>query len=405
MQLLAVTELALFFVPVYTWIVGHRERWRRTALQPADVDATGIAWCLLLDRSQRFLLQGTIVRAVALILSCTNTVLLHSCFAERLQAEPAIEQQQVIVVTGASGQPEYEEAFRTWAERWKSACDSAGLECRLIGPNDSTTESSVKDTVVDDVHRWSQQKSREPLWIVLIGHGTFDGRSARFNLEGPDISASEMATVLQDSQRPLVIINCTSCSAPFVDALSAANRVVVSATKNGGQIQFARFGQALSTAIGGTEADMNQDGQVSLLEASVLASRRTQEFYDAEGRLATEHAMLDDNGDGMATRCSDWQGVRLETVSDVENPDGELARRIHLIRSKEERLLTVDQRESRNQLESQLNLLRKQREKLSESDYLDELAEILLPLAKLYDEAERAAATISDSPADTANEK
>jgi len=47
-----------------------------------------------------------------------------------------------------------------------------------------------------------------------------------------------------------------------------------------------------------------------LLEAFLTAARRTAEFYQVDGRLATEHALLDDNGDGFGTPADWFRGVR-----------------------------------------------------------------------------------------------
>ena len=49
-----------------------------------------------------------------------------------------------------------------------------------------------------------------PLWLVLIGHGTFDGKEARFNLRGPDLTATELALWLQPIRRPMAVIDTSS---------------------------------------------------------------------------------------------------------------------------------------------------------------------------------------------------
>ena len=41
--------------------------------------------------------------------------------------------------------------------------------------------------------------------------------------------------------------------------------------------------------------------EAGALEAFLFASRKTTEFYKAENRLATEHALIEDNGDGLGT--------------------------------------------------------------------------------------------------------
>jgi hypothetical protein len=320
--------------------------------------------------------------------NCPGLLLILASLPAVIAADQPIERQQLLIVVGAPGLPEFGDQFRTWADRWQHAIAGTDVECRIIGQDDVASD---KPLFIKAVAQRASIASREPLWIVLIGHGTYDGRAARFNLRGPDVTASEIAELLAGSPRPIVLINCTSSSAPFINAISGANRTIVTATKGGGQVQFARFGDALSAAISGSEADLDKDGQVSLLEACVLATHRTDEFYQSEGRLATEHALLDDNGDGLGTRCADWNGVRLELDSKAEKPDGQMAKKLHLVRSKEERQLTVQQREIRDRLETRLEELRKQRYELPESEYLNQLESVLRPLAELYRETEQAA--------------
>ena len=296
-----------------------------------------------------------------------------------------VERQHVLVAVGAEGSDEYGSMFRTWAERWKAAAASANAEIRIIGLDHQPAD---KPELTQALTEWSAISSAEPLWSVLIGHGTFDGRTARFNLRGPDITAVETAQLLEESRRPLALISCTSCSAPFINTMSGPDRVIITATKDGGQFQLSRLGDAMAEAVAGMEADLDRDGQVSLLEAWAFAVRRTDEYYSSRGQLATEHALLDDNGDRRGSRLSAFDGVQLKTDAGISNPDGRLARRWHLVRSSEERRLTPNQRQRRDQLEIQLEQLQQQRDNYTEADYLDQLQAVLLPLARLYAESE-----------------
>lgn len=272
---------------------------------------------------------------------------------------------------------------------------AAGAAQTAIVEQTAGVEQTGDDTLSDldqlrqALAKYGSQPTTEPVWLVLLGHGTFDGRQARFGLSGPDLSADELAAACRSLDRPLAVIACFSSSAPFVNALSGEQRVVISATKDAGQLQYSRFGDALSQAIGGLDADINRDGQTSLLEAWLFAARRTAEFYVSEGRLATEHSLLDDNGDQRGTRSEVFDGLRLK--ADVEQPeltDGKLAARWHLVRSAAEQLLTAAQREQRDELEAQLEALYGERERLEEAEYLQRLEEILLPLARIYEAAD-----------------
>ena len=304
--------------------------------------------------------------------------------AQVLATSPPTARQQLIVVIGAPGTDEYRATFESWAARWKVAAERAAADCTVIGAVDHS--AADLEVLTSALAASIAVETTEPLWIVFIGHGTFDGRTASLNLNGPDVSSPQMAEMLRPAKRPIAFIACASCSSPFINALSAPDRIVISATKDGNQIQYSRFGDALSQAIGGLDADINRDGQTSLLEAWLFASRRTAEFYTTEGRLATEHALLDDNGDSKGTRAEVYEVDRLKTnIENADQLDGTQASRWHLVRSDEERRLTPEQRRTRDDLEQRLEELRRRRDELSEAEYLLQLEAFLVPLARLYE--------------------
>ncbi|MEZ6059326.1 MAG: hypothetical protein R3C19_03080 [Planctomycetaceae bacterium] len=300
------------------------------------------------------------------------------------------EHQHILVVVGANGTAEYGAAFREWADRWETAAAAGDARYHAIGLQDEPDDLQQFNRKLSE---WSTIETTEPLWLVLIGHGTFDGRTARFNLDGPDLAAEDLAALLATSTRPVAVIDCSSSSSPFINGISGPGRAVVTATKDGNEIQFARFGGFLSEAIAGLDADVDRDGQTSLLEAWLFASRRTAEFYESEGRLATEHSLLEDSGDAKGSRAELFEGVRVkDNVKEPEKVDGRLARRWHLVRSSEERLLTAEERLRRDELEQQLESLRSRKSELADDVYMDTLESILLPLAVLYDQASQRSA-------------
>ena len=308
------------------------------------------------------------------------------CAACRWSAAVAEDTQHVIVVLGAPGTPEYGAQFRQWAKRWIDAAKQGDATSDLVAGNGASSDRQLLTATLAEK---ATVRTSEPLWLVLIGHGTFDGRTARFNLEGPDITADELKESLKGSVRPIAIINCASCSSPFINALGGPDRTVISSTKDGGEIQFARFGDYISQAVSALEADIDRDGQTSLLEAWLYAARKTAEFYESEGRLATEHALLDDTGDGKGTRSEVFDGTRIrDSVENRAELDGRLAARWHLVRSDDEKRLTPEQRRTRDELEDQLEQLRSKKDELAESEYLLRLEKILLPLARIYESAD-----------------
>jgi hypothetical protein len=297
---------------------------------------------------------------------------------------PPAEKVTVILILGAPGQEEFGTNFIQQADTWRKACTQA--ECNLI----ELGRETVGET--NDLEQLRQTLLKQPtnssaqLWLVLLGHGTFDGKEARFNLRGPDLSATDLQQWLKPFQRPIAILDTTSCSAPFLTKLSATNRVVLTATRSGSEQYFTRFGQFLADAVLGQEADLDKDGQVSLLEAFLLASRKTAEFYKTEGRIATEHSLLDDNGDGHGTPADWFRGVRaIKKPANAAAVDGALAARFCLVPSAEERALTSEQRNRRDGLERDVAQLRDQKGQLEQDAYYERLEKLLVELAHCYD--------------------
>jgi hypothetical protein len=339
------------------------------------------------------------------------------------------ERPTVLVVVGAGGTEEYEATFTQWSETWREAAEQGDAEFHRIGvdgdpairgssdsknleasnrdmddsrdngdDSDSGNENDVGDhgrgdegtdraLLLDKVAELAGRESLEPLWIVLLGHGTYDGKTAKFNLRGPDISAEDLAASLAEANRPQVIINCSSSSGPFVNVLSAPQRVVVTATRSGHELNYSRFGGYFAEAIANPAADLDKDDQVSVLEAFLYASGKVAQFYADENRLATEHAILDDNGDGLGTPADFFRGVRaVRGARDGASPDGRRARQIHLVRSSSEQALSGRQRQRRDELEQRLETLRDLEAGRSPEDHYQELEEILVEIARIYEE-------------------
>jgi hypothetical protein len=290
----------------------------------------------------------------------------------------------VLIVVGAPGEPEYGREFEVQADGWQKAAQLAGGKSVVIG-QDQTTAGNDRDRLQQTLAA-EQKGGAAALWLVLIGHGTFDGAVAKFNLRGPDFAATELSDWLKPFQRPLAIVDASSSSAPFLAALSAPNRVVVTSTRSGFEQNYARFGLFLAGTITDPGADLDKDGEVSLLEAFLLAARRTAEFYQTERRLATEHPLIDDNGDGLGTPADWFKGVRAtKSARDGAELDGMRARQLCLVPSPAERELSPDVRARRDDLEQQVEKLRAAKAGMPENEYYDRLEKLMVELAAIYD--------------------
>jgi hypothetical protein len=127
------------------------------------------------------------------------------------------------------------------------------------------------------------------------------------------------------------------------------------------------------------------------LEAYLAASNRVEEFYKQEGRLATEHALLDDTGDGLGTPAAWFRGVRAtKAAKDGAEIDGLRASQLHLVASASESSLTPQQRGRRDELEATLEELRRRKSDMAEAEYYKELESILVQLAAIYEDGDEA---------------
>jgi hypothetical protein len=301
-----------------------------------------------------------------------------------LTALEADDRPCVVVVVGAPGTPEYSAQFEKWANLWQAAAKQGKATSVRIGSDDKPSgldRDRLRATLAENA------TGKQPLWVVLIGHGTFDGKEAKFNLRGPDISDKELADWLAPVQRPLVVIHCGSSSGTFINKLSGPNRIVLTATKSGDEQNYARFGQYLAESIADVRSDLDKDGQVSLLEAYLTASGKVAEYYKSHAQLATEHALLDDNGDKLGTPADWFHGVRAtKRARDGAPLDGPRAHQIHLLPSDNERKIPPGLRERRDALELKIAALQADKEKLDNDLYYTKLEPLMVELAKLYRE-------------------
>ncbi len=321
--------------------------------------------------------------------------------------DPSGDRPRLILVVGAGGAAEYTDAFHRAAEAWEELGKQRGWQVARIehplaadsgrAPSVSDAPRSIAAETGDT--RTPKQQLQDALeaatdaaetWLVLLGHGTYAQNVARFNLIGPDVTASELGRWVEGLSGGIVLIQCSSASAPFLTEISAPNRVVVTATRAGSEYNYARFGSFLAQTLGDISADLDHDGDVSLLEAFLAASRKTQRFYDENARLATEHAMLDDNGDRIGTTADFYRGVRVVRQAAQGQPvDGQSAARIVLFHGPHGIVFSPDLEHQRQQIEKRLDQLRSRKQDLPEDAYFDALESMLLELAALYDQAEQ----------------
>jgi len=339
-------------------------------------------------------MEGAAVNALIVLLSMIATAPAATATTSSLGQHA--DHPTVIIVVGAPGAPEYGRDFAQWAEQWAQAAKRGSACVTTIGSvYDPSTAPSTAPTTGPSTDREQLRtllvsavaEPAQPLWLVLIGHGTYDGKETKFNLRGPDVTDQELAEWLRPLRRPIAVIDCTASSAPFLNRLSAPGRVVITATRSGSELQFAHFGEFMAGAIADPSADLDKDGQTSLLEAFLAASHRVEEFYKQAGRLTTEHALLDDNGDGQGVSADWFEGLRATHAARNGSPiDGPRAHQWHLVMSASEQAIPQELRARRDEIELAIESLRQKKVAMPQDVYYKQLEELLLKLARLYEQ-------------------
>ena len=213
------------------------------------------------------------------------------------------------------------------------------------------------------------------LLLVLIGHGSFDGTDAKFNLVGPDLSAADWGTLLKPLPGTLVVVNATAASFPFLERLAGPRRIVITATDSIAQRFDTVFPEYFIKALTDPEADIDKNGRVSVWEAFTAASVGVRRYFTQRGQLATERALMDDNGDGVGREAGG------------EGNDGAAAARLYLdpdvpgAPPTEEVLLELLQK--RAAIQEDVDDLKQRRPLLTPADYQNEFERLMIAFARV----------------------
>jgi hypothetical protein len=283
--------------------------------------------------------------------------------------------KSALIINGAGGEPEYAKQFAQWTTDLNSV-----LSKRYGFDPTKIKVLSEKLANAEEVKRTfgslkTELDSTSVLFLFLIGHGSFDGKEAKFNLVGPDLSASDYNQLLSSlPTRRIVVFNMSSASGEFVKPLSAKGRIVVTATRNGQETNATRFAGFFIAALNATDGDTDQDGHTSVLEAFVYANRLTEEFYKRAGRLATEHALIDDNGDGVGREKPEAGEGLLARATYLDSLSGDEA----AASAATGRLL-----KERARLEGEIEQLIARKGNMAEAEYEATLERLFIELAKV----------------------
>jgi hypothetical protein len=308
-----------------------------------------------------------------MIMVIRRALLLGLMLGWALPSIAAAQDIHLVVIVGVGGDEEHSTKFHKWASAVVDSAKKRGLpegSIAYLGEQPDkdparirarATKENVTKAFEDAARR---AKPADELFVLLIGHGSFDGKTAAFNLPGPDLTAADYGVLLDrfTTQR-ITFVNTASSSGAFIQPLAGPARTIVAATKTGGERNETRFPAFFVEALEGEAADRDRNGRISVLEAFDYSAAKVKEAYEKEGNLLTEHATLDDGSEGKfaATQFFTPRGARASAAS------ADPAMRALL--------------EERDALEEQVAALRLKKDSMEAARYEQELEKLLTDLA------------------------
>jgi hypothetical protein len=296
----------------------------------------------------------------------------------------------LLIVVGLAGDPEHGKTFHAWGNTLAEASVRLGIPAeRMVYLVDQPQEGdkrvsgrATREEITKAIDSFAKQAGPEDaVFITLIGHGSFDGRAAKFNLPGPDLAGQEFDALIRKlPTKQVVFVNTTSASGPFVESLSGPGRIIVTATLNGAEQYATLFGGYFVDAITSEAADLDKNKRISVLEAFNFAKAEVARAYEREGLLATEHALLDDDGDKEGSQTPGVAGKDGKVST-----DGKVAGIISFGVAGDDlpadpalRALYLDLRDSERRMES----LRLLKESMDPAKYAQELESLAVAIAR-----------------------
>lgn len=296
-------------------------------------------------------------------------------------AMPGLAATQVLVVSGIGGEAQFEERFGNWSETVAKASATATGDVQRV---QRLAGEAAKREAIEASIRAAAGSLREgdQFVLVLLGHGTYDGNEYRFNVPGPDVTGTEIATWLDriPASVPQLVVNATSTSGAIADRWMRPYRVVITATRTGGERNAPRFGGFWAEALVSEAADRDKDGAITAQEAYEYANRKVAEAYKSDAAVVTEHARL--NGKEPARFIVARLGDGAMFANDAQ---------------------LVAMRTEQAGIESRLAQVRTLKPTLAEDEYYNRLEPVLVELAKLGARIDTRLAALGAKPGGSAD--
>jgi hypothetical protein len=278
------------------------------------------------------------------------------------------EERFAVIVSGASGSEKFAESQKTWVTTLQATLvKRLGFSPDRIVVLSETESAGAASTRENVTKTLASLKSRvmadDILLVVLMGHGTFDGTAAKFNLVGPDMDSKEWKAALDGNPARLVFVNTTSSSFQFVPALAAKNRIIIAATDSAAQKYATVFPQFFIEALDEVaKADIDKNDRLSVWEAFTYAGQAVKQAFDQKGTLVTERSIIDDGSNGVLAKTTFLDPPPASTSADAA------------VAALEKRRIAI---------ETEIELLKGRKGQMPAGQYEEEFERLAIELAKI----------------------
>ena len=297
-----------------------------------------------------------------------------------LAAPVSAAERYALIITGAHGEPTYAEQYAQWRQSAVTALlEKLGFDdsriTTLFEGGDAAHAATAEEVRRSLVALRGKLAADDVLLVLLIGHGSFDGAEAKFNLVGPDLTSTEWAALIKPMSGRVVVVNSTAASFPFLEHLSGPRRIVITATDSVAQRFDTVFPEYFIRALTDGGADIDKNGRISVWEAFSAASMGVRRYYTQRGQLATERALIDDDGDGIGREAGE------------DGKDGSAASRLYFVADvpgaapTDEELIRLLQKQTALQIEA--DDLKMRRQLMTPEEYRDEFERVMIALARV----------------------
>lgn len=281
---------------------------------------------------------------------------------------------RAVVVSGIGGNTEFAAAFTEQSDDIAQALKTitrTDADVQLLQGADATREAVLNaiDKVADDAQQSNGTADEISTFVlVLVGHGNVNREGYQYNVPGPDVSVTDLIGALAGlPMREQLVVASTSASGALLSPLKQDGRTLITATKSGGELNAVRFSEYFAQALATDVADVDRNELLTVREAFTFANTATQQYFEDQKLLASEHARLAGADSNIFT---------LATLGALKE-----ARNNPVVAN----LLT-----QRSALEADFYALRARKAQFNETDYYQQLEGVLIQIAQLQGRIDQA---------------